>query len=429
MQAGKEAAEKMIKPRLLGAIFAFAAAVMILSIVFTSCSNPDDPTQENNNNSGLHNVPTGYTVAEQLACLRRNARSNGVYNVWVRSDETLYYTKIIRYLDRHNITVRIQSYGNIRRTLSISGNRSMFQVQHSKTLILQNIVLQGHGSNQHALVNVSHGAALQMNNNSVIRGNLASGVGINGGVFTMRGNTSVNGNMAEGVLLNYNSRAYMYDTAQIHDNHAGVGIWSSTLTMRGDAAIHNNHVNGGVWLADRGVWPDYGPSFLFMHGNATIRNNTALGGFFRAGGVSMLQTSHLYMYENASILNNISHADWGGGGGVLVDGMNSTLNMHGDNVRISGNTSAVTSGGGVRVLSNSQLNISGGLISGSNGGVNANMGIGGNHAVCLGWGSTARTGHYTPNPNSSKPGTFIEDVFPRLSSDTTVSRIGGVVTW
>ena len=415
---------------------------LALVIILASCHNPGTPAGtmyfedwgQVPGQGGDAGSDNPYLVINQLARLQQYAQTGGSYDVWVRFNQTINNTQVIRYLGRQNVKVRIQSYGNTRQTLYFTGSGNMFDVQDSNaTLILDNIVLQGHTGNlqgqtenANSLVAVNSRAVLKMNNDSVIRGNAGSGVTINGGTFIMNGNASVSGNFREGVSAYFGARIYMNDTAQIYGNDGALSMSNSVLTMRGNAAIHNNHIVFNRFVvAVVGIWgPD---SRLFMHGNSSIRYNSIIpgnSGIEPTGGVRMGQ-GRIYMYENASIRNNVNNAP-GGGGVVLM--MEASLNMHGDGVRITGNYARSGSGGGVRLTQASELNISGGLISGFDGGLYANTATS-HDAVSLLGGAAARTGTYSPNPDPNEPGTFTWDGIPRASSNTTVSRIGGVVTW
>ena len=276
--------------------------ILTLAVLLASCSNPassDDPYGDRNLSSYVQ--AAGNTVIEQLAWVQANAAAGGIYNIWARGDETFHDTQVIQYLDRPNVTVRIQSYGDTRRTLTLNGNGEMFLVKnHNVTLILQNIVLHGAGSNFRPLVLVNRRAGLVMLNDSVIRGNTkprwfsvdtghVGNVIVDGGVLTMRGNAAITSSamlLSNGLLAQASGRVYMYDTALIYGNFNGVIIRDSTLTMRGNSEIRNN-LGIGVMFESPAV-----DSRLIMRDNTVIRDN-------HGGGVSPLWP--VSRYDNALI--------------------------------------------------------------------------------------------------------------------------------
>ena len=416
MRHGKEMDKKLMKIRLLLRGLVFAAAIMIVSVLFASCSKPGFPYgSSEHGGSGIPGVNGYPTVAQQLAYWQQNAYSGGSFVVVARADEVLYYTKTIHYLNRPNVTITIRSYDNTRRILSLNGNKTMFLVQGLNTLILENILLQGHGSNYHSLVVVNQGSELVMKDNSVIRGNRGRGVFVNGGVFTMKDNASITANLSEGVQAHMGmlvvSRVYMYDNAQIYNNVGGMSAVDSILTMRNYAEIHSNRQNGGVTLS--GV-----NARLFMHDEASISNNVFYG-VRGAGGVFAQNNARIYMYEDASISDNFSNSVQGGGGVTLFGA--ASLNMHGDDIKIGRNMSFRSPGGGVWMNSGT-LNISGGRIYGNDflGSVNGNNNSAfpnNHHALHITGSGIARTVTYDGSGNFSAPGANM------LSTD------GSIIVW
>ena len=125
--------------------------------------------------------------------------------------------------------------------------------------------------------------------------------------------------------------------------------------MYGNATIKNNIIFGS-WSRSGGGVNLSEDSILTMRQDALIYGNR--GGL--AGGISAW-SGHVYMFDNAAIRNN-----FGSTGGLLI-WTNSTLNMHGNDVQISGN-SAHDNGGGLVVmgLGTTRFHISGGTIYGAN---------------------------------------------------------------
>ena len=411
----------MVKIKLLWLFFA-------LFVILASCSLPGAPAGSMYSFGEIPGEDDGNrppTVVQQLALLQQTAQSGSSHVVYARNNEIIQTTQIIYYTGLQDITITIQSYGNNRHMLSLAGNRAMFQVQgHNVTLVLQNIILQGHHENNYSLVIINHGGMLKMNNGSVIRGNYGRGVSVIGGSLSMTGNASVSANLNEGVQVNMGSVS-MHNTAQIYGNSGGgVLLTYSILTMRDSSAINNNQRVGGVTMTG-------GASRLFMHGNAAIHNNNSFGRNMGGGGVTAQQGSRIYMYENATIRHNRNDNGTGGGGIFLLL---SHLNMHGDGIQVRNNQSLSRySGGGVWMSgAGSSLNISGGLISGM-GCPNTNFAHGTHQAMYISkeWGnsSVARSGSYTPSGGST-PGVFTPGP-ARASSDfiIQVSGNGSSGTW
>jgi len=366
---------------------------MMQAIFISSCSNPLAAENSNNIDGGTQqpvhppggNPPDvffiqaqGDTVAAQLEWLQANAKSGGYYNVRaVLENEIITSTHTLSYEGRPNVTVRIRGESNGRQ-LSLGGPiGSMFEVaENDVTLILENITLQGHLNNTFPLVFICLGT-LEMGRDSVITGNMTKSAS-GGGIYSDRG------------VIN------MKDNARIYNNRGSTGggiyLYSSTVTMRDSATIDSNstYSNGG-----------YG------------------------GGVSIGFESGLYMYDNAAIRNNIAHYN---GGGVHFNGAeNASLNMHGNNVQISGNSALgnYAKGGGVYIQICGLINISGGVIHGINGLAFANTASEGGAALFITEGETeVRVGSY----NSASGFTPCGPVFTApFESCSTFRVIDGVL--
>ena len=414
-----------------GLFLTFLAAGFVSAVYLASCSQPVFPSGSMNYNEWDPGNQGHFSIVPRLNYLRQNAQDGGVYDVWVKSDEALQATQIIHFPGRQNVTIQIQSYGGTRRILSLDSDSAMFQVQGDTTLILYDIFLQGHGSNNHALLVVNQNSTLKMDNDSVIRGNYGKGVLVNGGVLTLSSNAAITAGGSEGVHV-IKGRVCINDTAQIYNNVSGIIASDSIITMRNSAAIRNNHTRGGISISGASAR-------LLMFKNAQIHNNTFAGQIRGAGGVYAKNYSRIYMYENASIHSNHNYSYLGGGGVKLLG--SSALNMHGNDVNIRNNRS-VSQGAGV-LAAGSHVNISAGTIYGSSStwspGPNSNWNTSGinppaRHALHLisSWMSilsTARTGEYFPCSNG--PGTFNPNPTVRLSSCTTitVSTNGTSVLW
>ena len=269
----------------------------------------------------------------------------------------------------------------------------------------------------HYGVVVGNGGILNMDRNSAVRNNNVDGVRVmNGGVMNMIENASVSGSQARdgvsliggrlemreqsviynnavrGVRIGSNGSLFMTGEALITANNGGVHSNTGTIEMSENALIFSNaifYASGGGVNANN--------TTLTMRGNAGIRNNFVVSQSpAQAGGV-VLMNSTLNMLDDAEISGNVCHQSGnighpGGGvtasnstirmrnrasihsntnfnatngsGGVWLH--NSSLYMHDNDVRIKGNATHRSEGGGVRLQFNSTLTIHGGLIYGIN---------------------------------------------------------------
>ena len=346
----------------------FTAAAMALAVVLVSCSNPLYPAGDGSlmGEKGLEGIRP--TVVEQLAEIQQYAQPGTSHTVTAFGDERIHVTQFIHYLGRAGITVTIRSESGTLRTLSMAGNGTMFKVQdYDVTLILENIILQGHDGNNHALVTVNPAATLRMNDGAVIRGNSGHGVFVNGGRLNMVGTLNledaplITGNASKGVYVN-SGHVNMAGFARIYRNSGGVSLNSGTLTMNDFAGINGNYNSGGVFMNG---------STARLYYRSGIGGNTSRGGVFGAGGVFAKNSSHIYMFYGTRITNN-TNMNTRGGGGVTLH--NSTLNMFSDieggfawgvhGLQILHNHTNNPFGGGVWIEHSSELNMYNGMIGG-----------------------------------------------------------------
>ena len=325
----------------------FISTMVIFAVFLTSCSIPVFPDGSWGVDGAGSRIP-GRNVIEQLQWLQENAQTGGNYLVLARENEPRIPGNNnfgISYQGRKNITVTIRSSANIpRQTLWLLGCGVMLNVGHTNTLILENINLQVAESSVqvYPIVEV-YGGTLQMTNSAISGNDAGRGVDLTEGVLSMGKGAVIHSNKDGGVLAWRDSRIYMYENAAVRNNFAGLthimgfaggGLslhYNSILTMRDSAVIYANHSGAG-------------------------------------GGILLHNNSHAFMYDNAAIRDNLVT---GGGGGVFT-WLNSTLNMHGDNVRISSNRTLLAAylptslGGGVFLgFPTDILNISGGTIYGA----------------------------------------------------------------
>ena len=458
-------------------------SVVALAAFLIACSNPAGPagnrqtggnrdqnitlTPPGNDGGPVWIMAQGDTVIEQLIWLRDypGIRNNGRYYVVARAIDLLPENHIYGNnnfgITRYNITVLIQSDGAARRTLQLCGNVQgiMLEIGANNTLLLQNINFEGRSANTAPLVDVLANGALQMTNSEIF-GNGARGVRVTSGQFTMRDNAVIRNNNGGAALYNgatltmqgnsvirhniitvatngggvrgVQSIIHMYDDARIYRNEANLGggviFFGGDIFMWDRAAISHNEatpsLSGGTGVsAGIHFFPN---SRLFMHNNATISHNTASGS---TGGIQA-QQSHIFMYDNAAISYNTAP---GGGGVVMV--LASSLNMHGDNVHISGNRALRDNppgrGGGVLLNDNDTLNISGGRIQGNitSDGFTANTTLIDTGTAALYFqlapNAVAQAGTYIPSGTPGVPGTFT----PNASIQTIPSTNNTIRVW
>ena len=229
-------------------------------------SNPDSTeaggnTPGTSNPSGIESV-TG--LANKLAWLKSNAKSDGNYVLEVYANETIGKQELT-YSGKNNITITLKGVG-ANRIISPSSNNVLFSIGYSEvTLILDNnITLQGNRSNPLPLVSLINPAgSLVMNSGSTITGNGECGVEVyNYATFTMNGGT-----------ISGNTTKYGGGGVRVHQK--------STFTMNG-GTISGNTADGS---SGGGVYVDNTSTFKMSGG--TISGNVA---WSSGGGVALSGT-------------------------------------------------------------------------------------------------------------------------------------------
>jgi hypothetical protein len=288
---------------------------------------------------------TGY--ATLTAALDVISAAPGDYVVMLNADQTL----APRTLSTSGVNITFVG-ASVERSISLSANGSMFTISNNATLTLgNNITLVGRrfggngGVNNNAsLIRVNADGSLIMNDGSTITGNTTNS-SISGGV-TVSGDNS-NFIMHGGTITGNTS-----STSGNLGSGGGVGVSGNGTFNMYDGIIRNNTAGGG----GGGVWISAGATFN-MSGTARVQTNFAGN---RGGGVNV-NGGTFNMSGTAIISNNQHTGTTEGGGGVCVTG-GGIFNMSGAS-QIFGNYA--NRGGGVWVGITSQVNISGGLITGS----------------------------------------------------------------
>jgi len=212
------------------------------------------------------------------------------------------------------------------RTISLSGNGSLFTVRSGVTLVLgDKVTLKGHGGNSSSLVDVEGGGKMVMNGGAKVCGNSNSGSvmasGSGGGVYVGNG-------------------SFIMNNGEISGNTAsrdGGGVCmngENSFTMNGGAIFGNEANTGGG-----GVWVGNGSSFIMSGGVIGSTNSVDANSASWGGGVFVYLDGTFTM--SSGEINGNTATNFGGG--VYMNGRNFTMN---DTANISGNT-AVNSGGGV----------------------------------------------------------------------------------
>jgi hypothetical protein len=238
----------------------------------------------------------------------------------------------------------------------------LFTVGAGVTLILEDIVLEGFNTNQHALVVIEGEGTLEMKTGSVIKdnNNTATGIpGFGGGVlvrddgFLLMNGGSITDNIAfrgggvhvsEAAVLEINSNSV------IHGNHArfndaldgaGGGIQNfGTVNMYGGTISGNTtqSIGHGGGVFNRG--------FFYMHGGEITGNSAHHGGGVRNNPGSIFE-----MYDGAEIHGNNTRATSDGvmrGWGAGIDNRGLLTMFGGDiyNNNALGVSGGVNNGGG-----------------------------------------------------------------------------------
>jgi hypothetical protein len=314
-------------------------------------------------NAESYNVGSAAELTSVLTSIRNSGKTD--FDIMVTAD---FSSAPVALTDAayKNKTITLKGSG-AERTISLSGNGSLFTVGQDVTLVLDsNITLQGRSGNNTALVTVD-GGDLVMNYGSKVTGNdvfssvtLIAGSGvdiINNGSFIMN-DGEISGNS--------------FTTSRHDNNGGGVTLGNGTFTMDGGkitgnsaSSAHSCGVAGGVLIS----------SGTFTLNNGEITNNTASGTWFQCGhGGGIVINSGFFIMNGGEIKNNTansaSSSSGGAGGGVMVGG-GGTFSMYGG-VISHNSASHPHAGGGVFVISPELASMlfkkesTGGTIYGSN---------------------------------------------------------------
>jgi hypothetical protein len=234
--------------------------------------------------------------------------SNKNYTINVTAGFEVMGRTVASFGKANNVTVTIQGAGQ---TLRLSGIGSLLRIESSQTVILKNLTLRGHDSNDYSLVNVG------------------------GGSFIM-----------EGGRISGNTASYYY----------GGGVFvgdNGIFTMNGGEISYNTaYYRGG------GVYVDYGGTFTMSGGEISGNYAQTRDGGDSSGGGVFVGNDGIFTMNGGKISRNAADEN---GGGVFV-GKDATFTMI--DGEISGNNTYYA-GGGVYVSSGT-FHIVTGTIYGSN---------------------------------------------------------------
>ncbi|MDR3171433.1 MAG: fibronectin type III domain-containing protein [Treponema sp.] len=208
-------------------------------------------------------IPEGYNLAEAIDYISAQVDNGTQYDITV--DEDIF-------LDPHtimtlgkNVTVYIHSpSADDIKTITLDSNGTLFTVDNSITLKLENITLKGRTANDSALVKVLLGGTLFIESGAAITGNMntsgnGGGLYIDRGTVTMNGGT-VSGNKAgngAGVLITGKGAVFTLKGGEISANEArasggGIFIDNNGITTMNGGVIKGNSSSswygGGVYI-------------------------------------------------------------------------------------------------------------------------------------------------------------------------------------
>jgi uncharacterized repeat protein (TIGR02543 family) len=215
---------------------------------------------------------SGYSLADALDLISANAEDGDDYTIILNDDEPIAIEPTELSYGGKKVDITLEG-GTEEQILSLSSKGSLFTVESGVTLKLgNNITLEGLDDNTASLVKVNSGGALEMNNDSKIRGNTtSSGGGVSvSGMFTMNGG-EISGNTVTG-------------------NGGGVQITGGTFIMN-DGTINNNTARFGGGVQASGT---------FTMNNGTISNNIAT----ENGGGASIGGSGTFTMKNGAISGN-----------------------------------------------------------------------------------------------------------------------------
>jgi uncharacterized repeat protein (TIGR02543 family) len=313
------------------------------------------------------------------------------------------------------ITVSLRGPG---RTLSLSGNGNILQINSGQTVILRDLTLIGSSSNNSSLVLVTNTNATFTMNSGEISGNTFSGSGYtygggvhvtDNGTFTMTGG-KISGNVSTstgtsastyGGGVYVNGGTFTMTGGVISGNRAyavnsyGGGVYVScgsggintVFTMTGGEISGNSTASttyssygGGVHIVGRNTNPIRTTVFTMTGGK--ISGNTSSSDNNSYGGGVYITTNVNFTMDGGEISGNTtaSTSRSSSGGGVSVAGAQTAFTMNSGKISgniVSGLSNRSSQGGGVYVASGNTFTMTGGEVSGNSTSGSADSSFGG----------------------------------------------------
>jgi uncharacterized repeat protein (TIGR02543 family) len=195
-------------------------------------------------------VPPGATLAEKLAYIAGRADDGAVYDVEIRTDESLAPTTLSTMGRNVTINLYSASASDIKKIMLSVSAGYLFTVSSNITLKLENIILQGSSANDVALIRVASGGKLEMYAGSEVRENISNNDNNNSGIFVDGGMLI----MFDGKICNNGKSGW--------GAGGGVRIRTGTFMMYGGIISGNKgyNVGGGVYIESGGHFTKTGLS-------------------------------------------------------------------------------------------------------------------------------------------------------------------------
>jgi len=310
--------------------FTVITLMVIMAFSFTSC-NRVDPGTLNSAEFSVENYDQWKKAIDAIM----SGGDNKTHTINITMDFSMPGTTVSTFGGLSGITVTIT--GDKKISLAADSIGSLLRINSGQTVILEDVDLQGHGTNKYPLINLS-GKALIMRGSASVTGNARRGVYVTEGTFTMKDSASVYGNTVTGTggggVYVGGGSFIMQDNASVHDNTAAFTIGRNNTIVGGEG--------GGVYIASNGV--------VIMEGGS-VSGNTAI-----SGGGAYISYGSFRILSGSVYGNTVENS----GGGVYI-GRSGTYTMEGGTNY--GNTAKIN-GGGVFVSSSGSLNVDGGTIYG-----------------------------------------------------------------
>jgi hypothetical protein len=273
------------------------------------------------------------SLATAFTWLNNNAKSGRTYTIVAQASASMSPVTIDPWYSNVNINL---NGGTTEKTVTLSGNGSLFTIRSGTFTLGNNITLQGHSSNNASLVTLNDSTSnLAMNTGSKIINNTAtvnyataSKNAIGGGVYIYKGTFTMNGGTISGNrVVSTNSASSSYSNSTVRAMGGGVYIEDGSFIMNNGTITNNSafsdkfpSAGGGVYVGEYSSG-SYG---IFTMSGGTISNNTAQSSSILAisytygGGAATSDYGRFTMQGGTISGNTVSSADNRLGGGVYV---------------------------------------------------------------------------------------------------------------